>query len=172
MRLRGEVELSLVAELGHDDVAGLVGADRDVLERHVGHLQHQPMELGIDAVDLGIESADTVAQLTHAHDQRLPLIRVLGSGDLFRAPVQLRFERLGFGDESTPSYIEGEDFVDRRLRVRLGNGLFDEIGILTDQSQVQHHAVSITYDANGSETHQNAPPWRGVIGTNQASGDG
>ena len=75
MRLRGEVECALRPVFGDHDVAALVRGDRDMLQRHVGHLQQQALELGVDRLHLVIESADAIAKLAHADDQRLPLRR-------------------------------------------------------------------------------------------------
>src|SRR3954454_16469056 len=129
------------------------------------------MQLGVHPADLSVARADSISQLAHALDKCLPLSGVLRSRDFFRTFVEIRLERLDFGNQRPTPDIEREDLVDRRVDIRLGDRLLDKIGIFADQSQVQHLGVSIAYGANESRTHQNAPPWRGVIGTYRASGE-
>ena len=135
-------------------------------------MQHQAVELSIDAVDLGIERADAVSQLPQACDERLPLGRVFACGDLFRASIQLGFQRLDLGDERAPPHVERHDLVDRRLMKVLATASLTSSGFsrISRRSSI---TCTPSIERRTSLRHiKNAPPWRGVSGANLASGDG
>ena len=138
VRFRHEVERALLPMLGNDDIAALVGRNRHVRQGYVRHVQHEPVEASVDAVDLFIQRADTVAQLAHLSNQRLSHLWVLGAANLFRAPVELSLEGFYLGQQGAAARVERDDLVDRRLNVRRGNSGFHPIRIFPDHAQVEH----------------------------------
>ena len=138
VRLGGEVEGALGAVLGDDDVAGLVGGYRHVGQWHVGDVEHEVVEAGVDGLHLFVEGGDAIPEFAHGKDELLALGGVLRLANVFGSGVELGFEGLDLGEQSAATFIGSEDVVDRGVGVGGGDGGLDAVRFFADESEIEH----------------------------------
>ena len=157
VRLGREGELSRPTPAAHFDVLVLGLARRHRRVGHVRDLEEEALHLAVHALELGLERLDPLAHLAHA---RLLVGRVLaaalGLADRLGGLVAQRLELLALTHEPSALGVQGEQRPDQLGASAVHEGALDRLGILADQSHVQHVRSSLS-------VKQKRPPGGGLV---------
>ncbi len=142
MRLRREVEGARRPDLAHHHIRVLVGSDRHVRVRQVRNLEHPRFEARLDLGDDDLGGGDLVAEPFGRGDRPFALGRVLDGADLLRRLPALGFQGLERCDGGAPLGVERQERIDLgRVDPDGREPAFHEVGLLADQSDVEHGRV-------------------------------
>ena len=107
--------------------------------RHVGDLLEQALHGGVDALQLGVERLDPLADLAHA---RLLGARILaaslGAADGLGSNVALGLQIIRLFYQAAALGIAGDDVGDQFGAALLGERTLDVVGMLPDEPQIEH----------------------------------
>ncbi len=135
---RLKVELFGLTPGAHHHVFALVAAHRHALVGHVGHLEQGVVQLLFHLAHLVVQPLDALAHFPHLLDEGLASVVVFHLSDLFGDSVAPGFQSFHFGEQPPPLLVQAQYFINGGCGVQLDQGLFDQIRVLADESQIQH----------------------------------
>ncbi|GBD19307.1 hypothetical protein HRbin27_01813 [bacterium HR27] len=138
VRLDRKIERARLTPMAHDDVAALVGADRNIRIGQIGNLKQQCLEPLLDRSEFPVELLDTVAELAHGGDSCLSVGARWHLADPLRFGIALRLELFDLGDQLASPFVELEDLVDRCFGIEFAQGFTHEVRLFANQPQVEH----------------------------------
>ena len=134
-----KVEGALGADGLDHDVALFVGADGNGLVGQIAELEDGGHLGCFEVVDLLVEVADAVAEGTHVGDFGVAQGGVFERADFFGGGVTVCLEAFDLGQQGAALFVEAQDGVDGRgIDARTGEGRFDDVGLFTEQADVEH----------------------------------
>ena len=146
VRLRLEVEVTRRAPAADLDVVVLVGAHRSARVRQVGAREQQVASLGVDRLEVRLDGGDPVVDAPHGVLRRLGLVALAvlhERADRLGRLITLRLKRLDLADELAPLLVESQERVDVPRRVAARHRCANGIGILADESGVEHEGLPV-----------------------------
>ena len=134
-----EVELGPLAHLAQDDRVLLGHPVGGVGVGQVGEGGGEPVEVGLDLLQLGLAGLDPLLQpLDLAISSSASLARLLGLADLLGEGLALGLGVLDLGQQLAAAGVEGEQLVDLLGGAAARQRRLDPLGVGADQLQVKH----------------------------------
>jgi hypothetical protein len=134
-----EVELGPLALLAQDDRVLLGHPFGGVRVRQVGQGRGDPLQVGVDLLELGLARLDRLLQLGHrGHLLTRLLPTLLGLADLLGDRLALGLCPLDPGQQLAAAGVEGEQLVDLRGSAAACQRRLDPLRVGADQLQVEH----------------------------------
>ena len=139
-----EVELRPLADLAHDDRVLLGHPVGGVGVGQVGEGDGDPVEIGLDLLQLGLAGLDLLLQPLHPlHQVPGVAARLLGLADLLGEGLALGLGVLDLGQQLAAAGVERQQLVDLLGGAAAGQRRLDPLGVGADQLQVEHRRVSV-----------------------------
>ena len=139
MVLRREAEIALIAFAADLDVAGLVGALGNLLERQVRDHLEANAQLLVEAAGLALSVLQALLEVGDLLHQRVGILALaLGDADLLAERLAIRLDGFALRDRRAAAPVDVQDLGRKRRQATLLQAGVERLGSFADETDVMH----------------------------------